>query len=522
MPRHSDLNPEDLAHLAGLGIDEREADRQLEQLRNPPPATRLEAPCTPGNGILRLQDRDHDELLNHWRALVDSHHVVKFVPASGAASRMFKALKSYLSTRGEEAEAQDAARRFLDNLERFAFYPELERVLASSPAADGEGDRARWVLETLLSADGMGFESHPKGLIPFHRYDSGPRTAASEHLIEGHRYLAVGGSPAHFHFTVSHRAQESFQREISAAAELLRQQSGPRAVAHFSVQNRSTDTLAIEPDGKPFRSTDGKLLLRPSGHGALIENLASLDAEVVYIKNIDNIARQRYHNTTVLWKRLLGGLFGKLQRQCFALAQDLEEDPTNSHKIEAVLRFLESSFALRLPGGGELDEPELRCKLARDRIARPIRIAGMVRNEREPGGGPFWVRNRDGTLTGQIVEGSQVDLHSNDQKQAWKAATHLNPVDLVCGLTDRSGARYALDDFIDPSMAFVTRKSHGGRPLVALERPGLWNGSMAGWNTVFVEVPIETFTPVKTIFDLLRPEHQPLSDDPDPRNETGR
>jgi len=512
LPRDSPFDDADLEQLVSVGIEEGEALRQLAQLRDPPAATRVDRPCAPADGIFRLEDSERDSLLQSWRELVQSKRVVKFVPASGAASRMFKSLKAFLSDQDDETESAEAVRRLTQNLDRFAFYPELQRILAID--AESRADAMaptdlRTIVEALLSRKGLDLGARPKGLIPFHRYGTVSRTAVAEHLFEGHDYVSDIDGVARFHFTVAKGTQNAFRAEVEKVAETLLQELGRSVEVEYSIQSPSTDTLSIDPDNMPFRLANGRLLLRPSGHGALIDNLSRLDADVVYVKNIDNIAPEWFHSTTVEWKRMLGGLFAKLQRRVFELTESLESDPTDASRVEAARAFLEERFTLKLPARLASEDIESQSRYVLDRLRRPLRVAGMVRNEREPGGGPFWVRSRDGTNCGQIVESSQLDHGQEEQQKAWRSATHLNPVDLVCGLSDRLGRPYPLDDYVDSEMAFVTQKSHAGRPLTALERPGLWNGSMAGWNTVFVEVPLSTFTPVKTVFDLLRPEHQP-------------
>jgi hypothetical protein len=428
---------------------------------------------------------------------------------------MFKALRAFLSDSmdGEVSdESRRAAERFGANLEKFAFYEKIKQhldaeYLESENLIDSKG--LERIVRAVLSGDGLGFEALPKGLIPFHRYEQGARSAVLEHLIEGVSYVSDDHGAARFHFTVSDDTLDAFKVEIDTAIPSIEKSFGRSVEVEFSTQSPSTDTLALDENNEPFRMPDGRLLLRPSGHGALIDNLGHMTADVVFIKNIDNIAPQRLHETTVLWKRLLAGHFALLQQQAFALSEELETHPASSAAVDKALLFLRTQFAVEPPAQVAQGTLERRSSFARDRIDRPIRVAGIVRNQKEPGGGPFWVKNREGVISPQIVEGSQVDASQQGQKRVWTASTHLNPVDLVCGLTNRHGQPFDLTNYIDFETAFVSRKSHAGRPLMALERPGLWNGAMAGWNSAFVEVPNSTFTPVKTVFDLLRPEHQP-------------
>ena len=502
----------EMLQLERHGIALEDAQRQLDLLRSPPDPVRLDRPCRLGDGIHAVPESDHAALLELHGKAVDAGRLVKFVPASGAASRMFQALTAGYA-RLAEGVAEPAVARFLENRERFAFAGELEQALA----ARGMGGTAdpRHVLQTLLFGEGLGYRNRAKGLIPFHAYPDGARTPFEEHLVEGAVYAARGGREAAVHFTVSLDQRAEFEALFARVKRSLRARFRVSFRVGFSHQDPSTDTLAVDPGGEPFRDGDGAILFRPGGHGALLENVERLRGDIVVVKNIDNVVPDARKTPTVLWKKLLAGHLIRLQSQSFELLGALEagEQGAVHRGLAWCADHLGSIRARKLleSGAGQVGHAYLR-----DRLDRPLRVCGVVKNQGEPGGGPFWVRG--GPESPQIVESSQVDLRDEEQRAQWDASTHFNPVDLVCGVRNRDGEPHDLRRFVDASTVFIARKSHEGRELKALERPGLWNGAMAEWNTVFVEVPIETFAPVKTVFDLLRPEHQPV----DPAGEQPR
>lgn len=507
----ADFTDADVRALASHGIPIEEARRHLELFRNPPPFAQLDRACTLGDGIVAIRETDHRDLLARHATLADTGRLTKFVPASGAASRMFKTLLAQWAdesarTRADlEAHARggdEAARDtllFLDEIDRFAFTTETMRKAAQ------KGDH-RTVLKLLLSDQGLGYGTSPKGLIAFHRYPDGVRTPFEEHLVEAAGQIRDRNGECRVHLTISPEHREGFEALAARTVARHEKSLGARFAIEYSTQDPSTDTLAAGSDDRPFRLSDGTLLLRPGGHGALLKNLDRLDADVVLIKNIDNVVMDHSKNATQLWKRLIVGLFARLESEIAELARRLESGDESA--AGAAILFIERELGQDVDSlrGGHGDA--LRANLLA-RLDRPLRIAGVVRNTGEPGGGPYWVRGADGSVTAQIVEGSQIDPESPEQQTIRASATHFNPVDLVCGLRDRHGRKWPLADFVDPRTVFISRKSQSGRAIKALELPGLWNGAMAHWNTVFVEVPIETFAPVKTVFDLLRDEHQP-------------
>jgi Domain of unknown function (DUF4301) len=503
----------DLEQLAARGIAPEEALRQLALLRGPEPFATLERACTVGDGILRCEEaeRGRFEAMSHdaFRA----GRCTKFVPASGAASRMFAELERFrvrTDTLGPAVlEAQVAAGapdvvallRFLDRFERFPFCDDIVAVLPDARARARARDY-RPLLDTLLGPDGLDAAARPKGLLPFHRDGATVRTAFEEQLVEAAALVRDKGGRCRAHFTVSPEHQSGFEALLDA----VRQRAGDvRYEVSFSVQQPSSDTLAIGEDGLPFHLSSGELLFRPAGHGALIGNLNALGADLVLIKNIDNVVPDRLKGPTLAWSRVLIGLLADMEAQTHEWVRRLRVADHAEVVTEAAL-FLERRFDERIPA--DATTPTRRDAALR-LLARPIRVCGMVPNTGEPGGGPYFARDAGYAPAPQIVEGAQVRMDDADQARIFREATHFNPVFMACAVRDDAGRPFDLRAFVDPSAAIVTRKSAEGRPLKALERPGLWNGAMAGWNSIFVEVPIQVFNPVKTVLDLLRAEHQP-------------
>ena len=408
--------------------------------------------------------------------------VAKFVPASGAATRMFKELFEFVN----EDKRGKGIDTLLENIEKFAFYPELKEVVS-----DFSDEKA---VVSAIIAKGLGYGSLPKGLVTFHAYQNGARKAVEEHLVEGALYGAANGI-VRLHFTVSPEHEGAFRELLADKTAKYEELFGVKYDISFSQQKSSTDTIAVNPDNTPFRTDDGKLLFRPAGHGALLENLNEIEASVIFVKNIDNVTTDALRADTVLYKKALAGLLLELQAQTFEALATLKSGEAD---VAAVGKFVEEKLCVKLPENYDVS-------LLERLLSRPIRVCGMVRNEGEPGGGPFWVANADGTQTLQIAESSQI---SAEDMHLMKDATHFNPVDLVCGVYAADGTKYDLLQYTDPATGFISSKSSGGRTLRAQELPGLWNGAMADWNTIFVDVPISTFSPVKVVQDLLRPQHQ--------------
>ncbi len=508
----SALSAHDRAQLDEAGISGEEAERQLALLREPPPPTHLLRPCTPGDGIEVLSQARMSALHALHAEAAREGRFTKFVPASGAASRMFADLAKF---RGATVTRADVVRRagegdksavetltFLDHLDLFPFAEALKR------AAGGITDDVRITLDALLGEDGLDYGNLPKGLIPFHRYGDDVRNAFEEHLVEAAGYARDGRGTCRLHFTVSPEHRDRFQdalREVRAGYQAA---FGVRLEVGFSTQDASTDTLALDAQGSPFRRDDGTLLLRPGGHGALLHNLNALGAggaDLVFLKNIDNVVPDRLRAPTITWKKAIAGRLLELERKAQEFAHLLATGKAADAVVEETEAFCRDT--LHAPAPPSAEAPRRAYLL--DRLRRPLRVCGVVPNTGEPGGGPFWVQGEDGTVTLQIVEGAQIDANDPQQVKIYASSTHFSPTDLVCALRDPDGHPYDLADYVEPRAVLLARKTHEGRPLLALERPGLWNGAMARWNTVFVEVPLATFTPVKTVNDLLRPEHQP-------------
>lgn len=470
----------DLSQLAERGISEAKAKVQMQCFKTGFPALSIVAASALGKGIMKPSAAEEEGYLNDWAAYLNGDHtILKFVPASGAASRMFKDLFEYLET-GKETPFIE---KFLGNLEYFAFYPEL----IHKAGVDAEGKQ---IVDTLLNK--MNYGKLPKGLLLFHSYPDGARTPALEHMVEGAMYAKNAKNEVNLHFTVSHEHLALFEEHIKGHVRQYEDKYGVKYNISFSEQKPSTDTLAADKKGLPFRTKDGKLLFRPGGHGALIENLGEQEADIVFIKNIDNVVPDRLKEPTVRYKRLLAGILVNKQAKAFRYLRDLDRGTANLKEMKT---FLNNELSVQL---AKYDSESMRAVLN-----RPIRVCGMVKNEGEPGGGPFLVKEADGRIQNQILESSQIE-----DKKLMAKATHFNPVDLVCGIRDYQGNRFDLPKFVDPKTGFISQKSKDGKELQALELPGLWNGAMANWNTIFVEVPIETFNPVKTVNDLLREQHQ--------------
>ena len=486
------------AQLDRRGIPVDEAFRQLELLRKGPGYVELVRPASLGDGIATVPADAQEELILLHDQAAQQGRWSKFVPASGAATRMFEGLA-----------AGRGLPEFLESLDRFAFVDDLRSELAfrgyDLDVLRGAGSEVE-ILEALLAEDGLGFAAMPKGLIPFHRAAERSRTAFEEHLAEAAGTVADGTGSCRIHFTVSHEHLATFRARAAAIVPECERRHGVRFLVTFSTQDESTDTLAALPDGSALQNADGDLVLRPAGHGALLRNFAEWGADLALVKNIDNVQPETLRPEVVRWKKILGGTLVQAQREVFMHVARLRSDDVSPEHVAAAAELAADRFGCLPVSAGVSDDDRRRAVLAM--LDRPIRVCGVVRNTGEPGGGPFWVRGRDGRVTLQIVEAAQVDPASAPQRVILRQATHFNPVDVACGLIDAAGARFDLHRFVDPGSSIVTRKSHDGREILALERPGLWNGAMAGWLTLFVEVPIATFTPVKTVLDLLRAEHQ--------------
>lgn len=464
------------------GLTPAALETQLKNFREGFPFLPVTRAASCGDGIRVLDAAGIEQAAARYDRAKESLRVVKFVPASGAATRMFKDLFEFV----REGRRTAVVGELLANRRRFAFWPELRTIIGD------DADELRTV-ENIV-AEGLRYGETPKGLVSFHRYGDEVRKAVEEHLVEGAQYAAAGGE-VKIHFTVSPEHLTRFEALLAEKIPGYESRFGVKYRISFSVQDPSTDTLAVNPDCTPFRRADGRLLFRPAGHGALIGNLGKIDADIVFVKNIDNVTTDARRSDTVLYKKALAGVLLALQERIFEYLMALE---VPGAELEPIAAFIENELCVKLP-------KDYGTALLRQVLDRPIRVCGMVRNEGEPGGGPFWVAGADGLETLQIAESNQI---APEKRELMRSATHFNPVDLVCSFRTSKGGRFDLREFVDPATGFISRKSDGGRELLAQELPGLWNGAMARWNTVFVEVPITTFSPIKVVTDLLRPEHQ--------------
>ena len=502
----------DLKQLSGKGISRQQIEEQLSCFATGFPFLEIEASASVEKGIRVIPKEEQATYMEAWdEYLGKNKRVVKFVPASGAASRMFKNLYEFLAA-GYDSPTTDFENKFFDGITRFAFYDELNDACLRNERKDiaalmAEGSY-KAIVSNLLEEKGLDYGHLPKGLLLFHHAEGGSvRTAMEEHLAEGALYAKNNAGEVNIHFTVSPEHQALFEKLVAEKKAAYEERFSTVYDISFSTQKPSTDTIAANMDNTPFRDKDGALVFRPGGHGALIENLNDVDADVAFIKNIDNVVPDGFKCATVIFKKVIAGVLVTLQERIFSYLRLIETGKYTHAQVEEMIHFLQDDLCTRNPETKLLEDAELILYIKR-KLLRPLRVCGMVKNVGEPGGGPFLAHNPDGTTSPQILESSQIDLSDAAKKAMFEQGTHFNPVDLVCALRNHKGEKYNLPDYVDRNTGFISRKSKDGRELKALELPGLWNGAMSDWNTVFVEVPIETFNPVKTVNDLLRPEHR--------------
>ena len=504
------LSEEDLRQIQARGIRAEQIQEQLKSFVQGFPYLKLAASASIENGILNIQHDQENNLLEAWEHYQESRHkVIKFVPASGAASRMFKDLCAFLESESQEPLGQ-AEKIFISHCGCFAFSEELNKScldnLGTSLESLQQQGRFKDIIRQVLLPQGLNYGALPKGLLSFHKYPEAPRKAMTEHLVEAALYARNYDGKVYVHFTVSPEHQILFENEYQQVRADLEQQYGVQTEVSFSVQKASTDTIAADKHNQPFRDR-GKLLFRPGGHGALLENLNDLDADVVFIKNIDNVVPDRLKDSTVHYKKLLAGLLVSLQEKIAGYLNLLDTGKYTRTQLIEIIQFLQQQLYTRHKDTKMMEDAELVLYLKK-KLNRPIRVCGMVRNEGEPGGGPFLVFNKDGSTSLQILESSQIDMNNPEATAMFNEGTHFNPVDLVCGIKNYKGKKFDLRHYVDKNTGFISIKSKNGQELKALELPGLWNGAMSDWITIFVEVPIGTFNPVKTVNDLLREQHQ--------------
>lgn len=501
------FNEDDVKQIESRGSSVAAVDRQVERFKKGFPWMRICAPATPLKGI-SVMDADAVRKAAEYYDSASIAGKCKFVPASGAASRMFKDLFSGLDRlrEGKDLAADSPAKKFVDNIRKFAFYD--SGIFGSETEGNAYMES---VLSRTLEQEPLAYGAKPKGVIKFHRYDSGEvRTAFEEHLVEAQEYMRNEDGSANIVVTISPEHRHLFESVLSAVKDEYEKRFGVKYSIKFTCQDKATDTIAVDVENRPFRTENDTLLFRPAGHGALINNLNELEEELVSIKNIDNVANERFLQITADYKKALMGKCLELRDRIHGFLRRMDacgdvSDPQFRALCDEAADFLEKELCVSLP---EVSGDRARADLLRRKLDRPVRVCGMVKNEGEPGGGPFIVMDRDGSTSLQILEGVQINMADEKARKALSEATHFNPVDIVCCLHDYNGRSFDLHKYVDQDAGFISSKSYQGRELKALELPGLWNGAMSDWNTLFVEVPSETFNPVKTVLDLLRPAHQ--------------
>ena len=473
----SEFTPRDIQQISEHGLSLDTIRQQIHNFETGFPPSNILSAATLNNGVLPMLNESYAE---YYLSNCDNYKIVKFVPASGAATRMFKDLFEYLSN----GTINKTTQTVLDNLTDFAFYDDLKQYLP-------ENATPRDIIECIVTERGLNYGNAPKGLIQFHKYDTFNHTAAAEHLIEGTQYARTNNT-VNIHFTVSPEHISGFQELFSRIVPTYESEFGIKFNISMSCQKKQTDTIAVNMDNTPFRNDDGTLLFRPAGHGALIENLNDIDADIIFIKNIDNVCPEHARGDTIIHKRALAGLAIKTQKQIFDHIRTIDDGTANMDEIR---NYINETLGLQTTEDDNL----------REILNRPLRVCGIIKNTGEPGGGPFWTRDTNGRISLQIVEPGQI---ADDQKHILHNGEFFSPTDLVCMPRDINGNKFNLTDFVDLTTGFIAEKSKNGRPLRAMERPGLWNGAMAKWNTIFVETPLSTFTPVKVITDLIKPSHK--------------
>ena len=509
----SKFSAEDIDQLMSKGISREKVLNQITTFKEGIPFMHLDRPATVGDGILKFTKKKEEAFIRKYKKSDKGVKILKFVPASGAASRMFKALFEFMDSYKPEEESlteylsrtgNKEIKRFFSEIESFPFYDLVNDKLKKT---DNKDVKALTFVQEMLHADKLHYDFYPKGLLPFHKYGKKIVTAFEEHLKEGASYASSDGK-SRLHFTVSEQHETMFLKTYEEIKEALCASTGIDFIVNFSQQKSSTDTIAVNEENEPFREFNGRILFRPGGHGALIENLNDQDADIIFIKNIDNVVVDTYSGDVANSKKVLAGLLLDLQQKAFEYARILYKNDLDAEQMQQIQQFLSEELNVRFPDNYNSFSIGEQIEILRDKINRPIRVCGMVKNEGEPGGGPFWIKDAHGHESLQIVESAQVNMSDVPQADVFSNSTHFNPVDIVCAVRNYKGEKFNLLNFVDVKQGFISEKTKDGRALKALELPGLWNGAMAYWNTVFVEVPLITFNPVKTVNDLLKTQHQ--------------
>lgn len=514
-----DFSSKDVSQIEKKGLKLEEVERQISIFKRGNIVVNVLEAATIRNGIDLYSDEEMEELMSFYDSRRNRLDILKFVPASGAATRMFKAFYRFLDEYNPQEETVESfverkndpkLEQFFLNLESLPFYELVKKeIIKSTPDYEElpEDRQQQMFVEAMLLQKGIDLGNYPKGLVPFHDYKDYLATAFEEHLIEAADYATTNGR-AKLHFTVAQDHHQKFNEELERIRERLEREKNVRFDVSFSYQDPRTDTLAVDPSNEPFRDEDGNIFFRPGGHGALLQNLNDQDADLIFIKNIDNVVIPKFRDVVARNKKTLAGKLLQLQEKTFRYLELLKTTNRAEEELDEMMSFVQKELNSGLSiNFEELSREEKISALIR-KMNRPIRVCGMVKNEGEPGGGPFWVSHKSGEISLQIVESSQIDHENYQQSKIAQDATHFNPVDVVCGIKNYKGEFFDLQEFTDDDTSFISNKTKDGRDLKALEHPGLWNGAMADWITVFVEVPVETFNPVKTAADLLKPTHQ--------------
>lgn len=499
---------QDLGQLQQLGLATEQVQHQIDNFKEGFPKSQLAAAATPDNGgIICLGDKEIARYEKQYRTLGRDKKVQKFVPASGAATRMFKDLYSFAATyfgvaHNFEKEFPEV-KEFLENIRTFAFYNDLKACMLKSDLDIEDylqrGDYST-VINFLLKEQYLGYGSLPKALLKFHRYGEVQRTPLEEHIVEGALYARNTDGTVNLHFTISPEHRKGFRKKIAEVKHYYESTFGIKLNITFSEQKHYTDIIAVDEQNQPLRDEEGRLIFRPGGHGALIENLNEQRADLIFIKNIDNVVPDWMKHTTVIYKQVLAGMLLELREKVFDALRTLDSQP-DKKTLDKLVRFAKQELNIMVPEGCD-------ANTLHSLLNRPMRICGMVKNLGEPGGGPFYTIDTMGNRSLQIVESAQVNHKEPQQEEIFQASTHFNPVDLVCSTKNYRGRYFDLRQYVDPKTGFISKKSKGAQTLKSQELPGLWNGAMAHWITLFVEVPVATFNPVKTVNDLLRKEHR--------------
>lgn len=509
------FSDKDKQQLKAKGIAVEKVLDQIETFKEGIPFVKLEKAAVVNDGILKFSEDQEKQLVQIFEDAKDKCALLKFVPASGAASRMFKAFFNFLEKYNDKSESLENyfkrtgdkdIKTFYDGLESLPFYATISKRIKGK--YNTKGEELYLFINDMLSENGLNFGFYPKGLLPFHNYGQFSATPFEEHLKEASLY-ASNKKDAKLHFTISEQHEKMFKDELDAINERVSKATNTSFKVGYSFQKSETDTIAVAMDNALFREPDGSLLFRPGGHGALIENLNEQDADIIFIKNIDNVVTSNAIQKVADSKKTLAGLLLKVQQKAFKYARALESKTNLDFDLmQEIKLYLEKEMNVRFPESYDSYSLDQQIEILIDKLNRPIRVCGMVKNEGEPGGGPFWIKDKNGNISLQIIESAQVDTANKNQMDIFSNSTHFNPVDLVCGVRNFKGEKYKLLNFVDVKQGFITEKTKDGKDLKALELPGLWNGAMAFWNTIFVEVPLITFNPVKTANDLLKPAHQ--------------